>query len=368
MNPTRYNLALNKAKDNYNQRAREQKHNNKEERRKIQDLNKRSIDTLRDHHKTEKNEIIDTFNKKIEEQRSHFNELLKKQEYDSNQNLNLETASNLKDRQRIKLDFEESLNKTRLSHATSMNKHPYIDKSESLKKALKKKDHVYTNNLNTIKDDNHLKVKELHDHFIDTKRKLVSETGQKMKQSLEKIRSKYTRDDDIKTEAYEKRLNQKLKENETLQTDYQKKVKDLKKKFSIEIVDQRKTNAADMDKERRSMRKLLVDKDRNQESRLEKLKDDFQVKIYQLNSKNDNRLKELEKRYQDQIKTIQSSHGKEVKSKTRRNRLQSEGIKKSHDVALENQKDYYENKMKILQTNLKEANTEIKLASSSNKV
>ena len=223
MNPTRYNLALNKAKDNYNQRSRELKHNNKEERRKIQDLNKRSIDTIRDHHKTEKNEIIDSFNKKIEEQRSHFNQLLKKQEYDSNENLNRETASNIKDRQRIKLEFEKSLNKTRISHAASMDKHPDIDKSESLKKALKKKDHVYTKSLNIIKDDNHLRVKELHDHFIDSKRKIVAEKDENIKQSIEKIRSKYTRNDDIKTEAYEKRLEQKTKENETIRTDFQKK-------------------------------------------------------------------------------------------------------------------------------------------------
>ena len=120
--------------------------------------------------------------------------------------------------------------------------------------------------------------------------------NEKIKDSLETIRAKYTRDDNIKTDAYEKRLEQKDKENDLLTTNYQERVKELKKKFNKELSEKIKDTHEEMDKERRAMKKLVLDKDKSQQNQTQKLIDQYQVKIYKLNAKNDGRLKELETR------------------------------------------------------------------------
>ena len=364
MNPTRYNLALARAKQNYQQKIKDVKQNNDKEKLKLTNAHegKRAVD--KSNHQKEVNEITENFQKKIDNQRDQFTDLLKKQEYQSTENLKRETKKDLQERQQMKVKYERGLRNAKKAYDDIVAGHPYIAKADQLETALKTKDKVYSKTLNTIKDDNYRKVKDLHEHFMDTKRDLLYQTDEKIKHSLQTMKEKHTLDDNIKTEAYEKRLAQKDKENMQLQTDHQKKIKDLKKKFNDELSKSIKTNEIEMQKERLSMKKLLIDKDRNQNNELERLKDHYQVEIYKINKKNDSKLKELEKRFQDKIETLNDTYQKDMKSKVNRMRAERLNLERSNKVAMANQKDYYENKMQILDANIRQMNEELKLEKS----
>ena len=209
--------------------------------------------------------------------------------------------------------------------------------------------------------------KSLQGFSFDTsagKKDLIYQTDEKIKSSLQTMREKHTLEDNIKTEAYEKRLSQKDKENTQLQTDFQKKIKDLKTKFNDELSNSIITNENEMQKERLAMKKLLIDKDRNQNNEIQSLKDHYQVEMYKINKKNDTKLKELEKRFQDKIETLNQTYQRDMKSKVNRMKAERLNLERSNKLAMENQKDYYENKMKILDTNLRQLNEELKLEKS----
>ena len=53
-----------------------------------------------------------------------------------------------------------------------------------------------------------------------------------------------------------------------------------------------------------------------------------------------------------------------MKSKVNRMNAERLNLERSNKLAMENQKDYYENKMKILDTNLRQLNEELKLEKS----
>lgn len=364
MNPTRYNLALARAKNNYEQKVKNIR--DTQEKEKLRLVNdhegKRIVD--KNNHKKEVNEITENFQKKINQQRNQFTDLLKKQEYQSTENLKRETKENLQERQEMKVKYERGLKNAKKAYDDIVAGHPYIAKADQLETALKTKDKVYSKTLDTIKDDNYRKVRDLHDHFMDTKRDLIYKTDEKIKNSLEALREQHTLEDNIKTEAYEKRLAQKDKENLQLQTDYQKKVKDLKTKFNEELSNSIITNETEMQKERLSMKKLLIDKDRNQNNELERLKDHYQVEMYKINKKNDTKVKELEKRFQDRIETLTNTYQRDMKSKVNRLTAERLNLERSNKVAMANQKDYYENKMEILDTNIRQLNEELKLEKS----
>ena len=364
MNPTRYNLALARAKNNYQQNVKNIKDSHEKERVRLttEHDGKRVVD--KKNHQSEVNEITENFQNKINKQRDQFTDLLKKQEYQSTEDLKRETKRDLKERQEMKVKYDRGLRNAKAAYDDIVAGHPYIAKADQLETALKTKDKVYSKNLNTIKDDNYRKVKDLHDHFMDTKRDLLYETDEKIKNSLQTMREKHTLEDNIKTEAYEKRLAQKDKQNDQLQTDFQKKIKDLKTKFNDELSNSIITNENEMQKERLSMKKLLIDKDRNQNNEVERLKEHYQVEMYKINKKNDTKLKELEKRFQDRIETLNQTNQRDMKSKVNRMTSERTNLERSNKVAMENQKDYYENKLKIMDTNLRQLNEELKIEKS----
>ncbi len=364
MNPTRYNLALARAKNNYEQKVKNIKSNYEKEKSRIttEHEGKRIVD--KKNHQSEVSEITNTFQKKIDQQRDQFTDLLKKQEYQSIENLDRETKKNLQERQQMKVKYERGLKNAKAAYDDIVSGHPYIAKADQLETALKTKDRVYNKSLDIIKDDNYRKVRDLHDHFMDTKKDLIYQTDEKIKSSLQTMREKHTLEDNIKTEAYEKRLSQKDKENTQLQTDFQKKIKDLKTKFNDELSNSIITNENEMQKERLAMKKLLIDKDRNQNNEIQSLKDHYQVEMYKINKKNDTKLKELEKRFQDKIETLNQTYQRDMKSKVNRMKAERLNLERSNKLAMENQKDYYENKMKILDTNLRQLNEELKLEKS----
>ena len=61
MNPTRYNLALSRAKDAYNKKVRQNKMSYDEEKGRIKDHNRSSTERLKKNHNNEVNEIVDSY-------------------------------------------------------------------------------------------------------------------------------------------------------------------------------------------------------------------------------------------------------------------------------------------------------------------
>ena len=56
----------------------------------------------------------------------------------------------------------------------------------------------------------------------------------------------------------------------------------------------------------------------------------------------------MKKRFQDRIETLNQTYQKDMKSKVNRMTSERLNVERSNKVAMENQKDYYENKMKGL--------------------